>query len=209
MQLFSRSVMLVGPYSETMAFASDMRQFVSDQTDREVALWSVMFGAPLGTTVYTARVEGLADLQAIGATLLGHPEYHTKLASGREFSGGPPVDQLSTPIHGELGDAPPVGSVAIVTTAAIANGAYAEAIGWSVDIAQYVEGVTGFRTTFLTDDFGPFGQVRWIGVAPDAAAADTAAQKLNADAGYLGKLAAAGQLFAEGSGHRGLATRVA
>lgn len=209
MQLFSRSVMLAGPFTEVNAWASDIRQYVSDKSGREIALWSVMFGAPLGTMVYSARVEGLADLESIGAALLGDPDYHAKLASGREFSGGPPVDQISTPVYGELGDPSPVGSVAVVTTATIANGAYAEAIAWGVEIAQYVEGVTGFRSTFLMDDYGPFGQVRWIGVAPDASSADAAGQKLNADQGYLEKLGAAGKLFVQGSGHRGLASRVA
>lgn len=209
MQLFSRSVMLTGPFAEVNAWASDMRQYVSDKTGREVGLWSVMFGAPLGTMVYTARLEGLAELQSIGEQLTGDADYHAKLASGRDFSASPPVDQLSTPIYGELGDPPPVGSVAIVTTASIANGAYAEALKWSVEIAQYVEGVTGFRSTFLMDDYGPFGQVRWIGIAPDAAAADAAGQKLNADAGYVDKLGATGKLFAQGSGQRGLAMRVA
>jgi hypothetical protein len=209
MQLFSRSVLLTGPFTEVTAWASDMRQHVSDTSGREVGLWSVMFGAPLGTMAYTARLEGLAELQSIGEALLGSPDYHAKLARGREFSGGPPVDQLSTPVYGELGDPPPVGSVALVTTATIANGAYAKAIAWGVEIAQYVEGVTGFRSTFLMDDYGPFGQVRWIGVAPDTAAADAASQKLNADQGYVDKLGAVGELFVQGSGQRGLATRVA
>jgi hypothetical protein len=209
MQLFSRIVMLTGPFPEVNAWASDMRQYVSEKWDREIGLWSVMFGAPLGTLVYSARVAGLADVQSIGAILSGDPDYHAKLASGREFSGGPPVDQISTPIYGELGDPPPVGSVAVVTTATIANGAYAEAITWGVQMAQYVEGVTGFGSTFLVDDFGPFGQVRWMGVAPDAASADAAGQKLNADPGYLEKLSATGDMFVQGSGNRGLASRVA
>jgi hypothetical protein len=186
MQLFSRIVMLTGPYTEVNAWASDMRQYVSEKWDREIGLWSVMFGAPLGTLVYSARVAGLADVQSIGATLSGDPDYHAK-----------------------LGDPPPVGSVAVVTTATIANGAYTEAITWGVEMAQYVEGVTGFGSTFLVDDFGPFGQVRWMGVAPDAASADAAGQKLNADPGYLEKLSATGDLFVQGSGNRGLAARVA
>ena len=209
MQLFSRTVMMTGPFAEVNAWASDMRQYVSEKSHREVGLWSVMFGAPLGTMVYSARVDGVADLQSIGSTLLGDPDYHAKLERGREFSGGPPVDQMSTPIYGELGDPPPVGSVAVVTTATIANGVYGEAIGWGVEVAQYVEGVTGFQSTFLVDDYGPFGQVRWIGVGPDAASADTAGQKLNADQGYLEKLGAAGKLFVQGSGQRGLASRIA
>ena len=209
MQLFTRAVMLNGPFNDVMAYATDMRQYVSDKTGREVGLWSVMFGAPLGAMIYAARVEGLADLQSIGATLLGDPDYHAKLAKGREFVAGPAEDNLATPIHGELGDPPPVGSVAVVTTAAIANGAYADAIAWGVDIAQLVERVAGVPTLFLANDFGAFGEVTWIGVSADAAAADAAGQKINADPEYLGKLADAGRLFAEGSGHRTLLSRVA
>jgi hypothetical protein len=209
MQLFNRVVLINGPLAEAAGWAADMRAFVAEKSGREIALWSVLFGAPLGTMVYSARVDGVADLLSIGAALEGDADYHTMLAGGRQFSAAPPVDQLSTPVSGELGEAPPVGSVAVVTTASIANGAYTEAITWSVEMAKYVEGVTGFRSTFLIDDFGPFGQVRWIGVAPDAAASDAAGQKLNADPGYLEKLGAVGGLFAEGSGHRGLAVRVA
>ncbi len=209
MQLFSRVVTLTGSFAESSAWAADMRQFVSDKSGREIGLWSVLFGAPLGTMAYSARVEGLADLQAIGAALLADEGYHAKLASGREFSGGLPVDVISTPIYGELGDPPPVGSLAVVTTATIANGAYVDAIAWSVEIAQYVETVTGFRSVFLVDDYGPFGQVRWLASGPDAASSDAAGQKLNADPGYMEKLKAAGTLFAQGSGPRTLASRIA
>jgi hypothetical protein len=192
-----------------MAFATGMRELVSDRAGRELALWSVSFGAPIGTLIYSARVEGLADLQSIGATLMGDAEYHAKLASGRDLGTAPPVDGLSTPIHGELGAVPPVGSVAVVTTASMANGKYAEAIGWGIDMAQYVETVAGASTLFLMPDYGGFGEVTWISVTPDAASADTAGTTINADAGYLGKIAAAGDLFAQGSGHRSLLTRIA
>ena len=152
--LFTRAVMLNGPFNDVMAYSTDMRQYVSDKTGREVGLWSVMFGAPSAAMIYAARVEGLADLQSIGATLLGDPDYHAKLATGRGFVAGPAEDNLATPIHGELGDPPPVGSVAVVTTVVIANGAYAEAIAWGVDIAQLVERVAGVPTLFLANDFG-------------------------------------------------------
>jgi hypothetical protein len=111
MQLFSRVVSLNGPLAEVSAWAADMRQYVSDKSGREFGLWAVMFGAPIGTMVYSARVDGLADLQTIGEALLGDSDYHSKLASGAPLSSGPPVDQISTPIYGELGDPPPVGSV--------------------------------------------------------------------------------------------------
>jgi len=205
MQLFSRSVMFTGPFADVMGYAAGMRQHVADKLGREIALWNVMFGAPIGTMVYTARVDGIADMQSIGQTLIADPEYHELLATGRAFSAGPAVDTLATPLYGELGASPPpVGSVAVITSATIANGKYAEAVGWGMEIAQYIESLSGVPGLFLMQDYGGFGQVTWIGSTPDAAA-----QKVNADPGYLERLKAAGELFAEGSGHRALATRVA
>lgn len=209
MQLFSRSVVFAGPIPEVTGYATDMRAFVSERSGREIALWSVMFGAPLGTMVYTLRVDGLADLQAATATFITDAEYHAKLAEGRHFVAGPAEDNLATPIHGELGNPPPVGSIAVVTSAVIGNGAYAEAVAWGIDIAQHVEQVAGTPTVFLMSDYGTFGQVTWIGVTADAAAADAAGQAINGDAAYIGKLGDAGRLFVPGSGHRTLLSRIA
>lgn len=210
MQLFTRSVPFTGALPDVMGWASGMREYVSGKIGREVALWNVLFGAPIGTAVYTLRIEGLADLQSITQTLVSDPEYHTLLANGQGLATSPPVDSVATPIHGDLGDVPPpVGSVATVTTAVMEPGRYGEAIAWGIDVAQHVEAVGGVPVTFLVSDFGPFGQVEWIGVAPDAAAADAANQKINADADYLAKLENIGGLFTAGSGHRSLAVRTA
>jgi hypothetical protein len=209
MQLFSRRVLLAGPPAEIMAYAAGMRAFVSEKTGREVALWSAGFGAPLGTMLYTARVEGLADLAAMTAGLLSDPEYQARLEEGRGFTAAPAEDSLAQPIHGELGDPPPVGAVATVTSAVIKGGAFQEAIAWGVDMAQHGESVTGVPTLFTMNSYGPFGTVNWVGVAADPAAADAASAALNGDADYVAKLGALGDLFVDGSGHQVQATRVA
>lgn len=209
MDLFSRRVMTAGPPAEVLAYAVEMRNYVADQTGQDVGLWSAGFGAPVGAMAYTMRVDGIAGLQAMTASFVDDPEYHAKLAKGADFIAAPSEDSLAQPLHGELGDPPPVGSFAMVTTVVIGNGAYAEAIGWGVDMAQHAERVTGMPTAFLMNAFGTFGQVTWIGTAPDAAAIDAAGQKLNADGDYVDKLSAAGHLFVPGSGHRTLLTRVA
>jgi len=89
------------------------------------------------------------------------------------------------------------------------NGKYAEAIGWGVEVAQHVEQVTGIATMFLTNDYGPFARVTWIGVAADAAAADDATRKINTDPSYLDQLNKAATLFLPGTGHRTLLARLA
>jgi hypothetical protein len=210
MQLFTRRVSLIGPPADTLAYATEMRALASDLAGREISLWAASFGAPLGTMTYTMRVEGLADMQAVSAKVLGDNTYLQKVAKGQEYSGGPAEDALFQPLFGELPEgSPPIGSVALATSARIANGAYEEAIAWGIDMAQHATAVTGVPTMFLMESYGGFGSVGWIGVNADAAQADAAGNALNADADYLKKLGAVRDLFVEGSGHRILSTRVA
>ena len=209
MDLFSRNVLLTGAPTAYMSYATEMRSYASDKLGQEIALWSVGFGAPRGSMTFTARVDGLAGVHAMNATLLSDADYMAKLATGATMGGGPAEDSLMQPLHGEMGDPPPVGSVATVTTAIVGNGAYADAIGWGIEMAQLVETITGTPTIFGMSAFGTFGQVAWINVSADAAAADAAGQAVNAHADYMGRLGAIGDLFVPASGHRSLAVRVA
>ncbi len=209
MQLFSRMIHMAGPASEIGPHAEAMRAHASKKIGAEVALWSGLFGSPFGTMVYTTRVDGVAGVMANRAALAGDEKYAKLAAKGSEWATGPAVDTLRESLKGELAaTSPPIGSVATVTTAVIADGRYAEAIGWGLEISTYVEGVTGMPIGFMMDMFGTFGQVVWIGVAQDAAAADTANAKLNADAAYVTKLGDAGKLFVAGMSHRQMAVRV-
>lgn len=209
MDLFNRRVHLTGAPAAYMAFATGMRDYVSEKLEQDVSLWSIMFGAPAGTLVYSARFDGVAGVHAMQAKLLSDETYMARAAEGTPMSAAPPEDSLAQPIHGELGDPPPVGSFATVTTAVVANGAYAEAIGWGVEMAQLVEKIASVPTMFLMNSFGTFGQVTWINVAADAAAADAAGNAVNGDPDYMGRLSDVGNLFIPGSGHRSVATRVA
>ena len=209
MRLFTRTIHLAGPPADILSFSTEMRSFVSDTIGIEVGLWSVQFGAPLGTLVYSARVEGLAHLNAIDAQLMGTAGYHERLAKGADFVTGPAQDSLGTPLHGGDGDIPPVGSVVIATRAVVLGGRYTEAITWGTDMAIHSEKVTGNPVGFYMDTFGPFGGVSWLSAAPDAEKAEVAGDKLNGDTEYLEKLSDVGHLFVAASGHRSMATRIA
>lgn len=209
MRLFTRTIRLSGPPLAIGAYAADMRAYVSDTTGVEVALWNVQFGAPLGTMVYSARVDGLAQLTTINDTLMADAKYHEMLAKGADYVAGPAEDALAEPLHGGEGDTPPVGTVITATRAVMAGGKYAEAIAWGIEMAIHSEKVTGLPVSFFTDSFGTFGSVAWIGGAPDAATAEATGAALNADAAYLEKLSSVGDLFVPASGVRTMATRVA
>lgn len=210
MKLFSRRVHLVGPPADTMAYATDMCAFVNERVGREIALWSAVFGVPIGTMMYTMRVEGVADLAAVTENLLTDQEYHAKLSAGAGFMGAPAEDSIGTPIRGELGgEAPPVGTYAAVTTAQIANGKYAEAFTWAVEVAAHVESTTGMPTMVVSSQYGPFGTVNWIAGGADAAAVDAANAAIMGDEGYMKMLGAAAELFVPGSGQQALIRRLA
>ena len=210
MHLFSRSVQFNGPFSQVMPHAAALRAYVADKSGLDVGLWSAVFGAPVGTCIYTARVDGLSGVQAMATSLTGDAKWEALLAKGAAWHVGEVNDSMASPIHGSLdGGSPPVGAVAQVTTAVVAGGAYAKAIAWGVGLAQHIEKVTGNPVMFLNDSAGTFGGVRWIGVSADAAAADAAGQKMAADPAYLEMLASVGDLFLPGSGHQSTVVRVA
>lgn len=209
MDLFSRRVLMTGPPADYMAWSIDMCAYVNDKLDEPVSLWSMGLGAPAGTLVYSTRVDGLAGVQANTTKLMADADYMSKVAEAQGMAGAPSEDSLAQPIHGEPGDPPPVGSLATITTAVIANGAYATAIGWGVEMAQLGGEITGMPTMFLMNAFGTFGQVTWISVAADAAAADAAGTAVNSNADYMTKLGDIGDLFVPASGHRSVATRIA
>jgi len=207
MQLFTRQVMTAGP--DAGAWATDTAAAATAKMGTEVALWAAGFGAPLGAMAFTTRVEGLADLTAKAAPLADDAEYQAQVAKGADIVVGPPQDSLATPLHGDLGDPPPVGSMAVVTNVVIANGQYAEAVGWGIEVAEHVTSLTGMPIGLMMQEYGTFGQLTWIGVGADAAAVDASAAATNGDAEYIKMLSAAGNLFVPGSGHRSLVTRVA
>ena len=198
-----------GPGSEVIPHAIALRDYVSKKTGLEIGLWSIGFGAPVGTMIYAVRVDGLAGVNALGAQLIGDTAYEALLAKGAAWVVGAAEDSLRESLNDEMNTMPPVGSVVTVTTAVIAAGMYAKAIGWGIEIAEHVLKVTGMPVSFQMEMFGTFGQVAWIGVAANSADADAMNAKINADAGYMDKLGATAGLFVDGMSHRMLGVRVA
>ena len=210
MYLFTRSVTLSGSLPRAMAYAVDIRGHVADVLGRDIGLWSVGFGAPLGTVVFSARTEGLADLAAVNATLMADQAYLDRLEGGAEFRGAPGSDSLGRPLNGELGDDdPPVGAVAVYTSAIAAGGHMTDAVAWGIEVAEHAAVVGGVQVLVMAPSFGEFGQLGWLSVAADAAAAQASLEAVAADEGYIKMINDAGDLFVPGTGHRMMSTRIA
>ena len=210
MYLFTRLATLRGNERRAMGWAVEMTAYVNDHSDHTVTLWRTDFGAPVGTVAWSAWVESQDALAKGFARLADDDGYFDMVDNGQDFVTDPPQDMLRQSINGDpSGDPPAPGSVTTVTTAVVANGKYAEAGAWGVEMAELVQQVTNLRTLFLVDSYGTFGQVTWLSGAPDLATADAAGDAINNHPDYLKRLSDVGDLFVPGSGQRRLVTRIA
>lgn len=211
MFLFQRMATLRGGVRRPMAWAAEITAFVNQNSDIEVSLWAANFGFPLGTVVWSARVESRAQLNEFTSALLAKEAYHDLVEKGQDFITTPGQDSLRELVHGEglSSSAPPVGSFATVVTAQPAPGQIVNAVTWGIEITKMFHAISGTPIALYTDCYGPFGQLTWIGVAANAAAVDAAASAVNSNADYIASIDAAGAYFVAGSASQGLASRIA
>lgn len=166
----------------------------------------------MGTVIWSAIVEGRAQLMESQAQLMATPGYHELAARAGEWASPFGAhDTLRNLVHAtqEPGGPPEVGSVSNVVTATPNNGKLAEAMAWGVEVADLYTSITGAGVGFLADAYGTFGQMTWLAGFDNAAAADEAEDKLNASAEYMGAINSAGDLFVAGSGEQRMIVRVA
>lgn len=208
MLLFSRVVTPTGSPRKTMAWAFGMTEYVNSHSDLDFSLWSGTFGYPVGTLAWSTTVESQVALAESTAKLLADDGYFDLIEQAQDIVLTPPHDILRELVFGEPSDPPPIGAVATITTATALVDRMADAVGWGVEIAQYVTEATGAPVAVLTNVFGQMGELAWIGVQPDLAAAEAARTKLAGDADYLARLAPTKDLFVPASGHISQATRL-
>lgn len=209
MLLFSRVVTFTGSPRKVMPWVMDITQYVNSHGTIPVTCWTGNFGYPIGTVAWSAMVESQAALEAATAPLLGDSGYLDLLDQAAELTSVPGNDLLREVLYGAPGEPPAVGAVATITTATAAVDRMGDALGWAVEIAQFVENTIGSPVAVLTDVYGTMGGVTWIGSAADAAASDAARAKLAGNADYLKRVEATKELFIPGSGRVGMVSRIA
>ena len=211
MLLYSRALTLRGPQAETMAWAAEVTAYVNSKTDLEVSCWAGLYGMPFGTLSWSARVEGHAHLAAQAGSLGGDAAYAALIGRAADWIVGQGEDTMRSLVSGSMENVvpPPIGAVAGRNSAVIALGKVGEAMAWSIELAEYVSNLFGSPVRLFSDLYGTFGSVTWISVVADMAAVDRTQALSAGDAGYMQRIAAAGDLFVPGSGTAALLTRVA
>ena len=211
MHLFTRTGVLGGDPDASMAWAAKIGTHVAETTGRQLTTWWAGYGFPVGTVVWASWVEGHADVEKAFGGLGADSAYQALVAEGQAFQTAPYQDDLRQVIFGgptEGDELPPLGATASVTTAVAAAGKYAEAMAWGAEMAALAASVTGSPETFMSDVFGTFGQVTWLGGAADAAATDAASEAISGSAEYMEMLGRSGGLFEPSSGHNALYYRI-
>jgi hypothetical protein len=210
MYQFGRILTLSGDPRQTMAWAAEVTGMVNTITDLNVSLWGSRFGYPVGTVAWSAIVEGRAHQASEAAKLAANNEYLDFVAKAQDWVSAPAEDIFRRIVHGGPGDNPPeVGAIASITQAVAATGKLAEAVAWAIDMATHATSVTGNQVNLLLNAYTDFGGIAFISTVPDMAAADAAADALEADTGYIDKIGGSAGLFVEGSAHQSLLQRLA
>src|SRR5258706_9876269 len=148
MLLFSRMATLTGSPRRAMPWATNITQYVNEHGSVPVSCWAGSFGYPIGTVAWSAMVESQAQLSAGTSQLLADEGYLDLLDSAADLITTPGQDTLRELIYGQPGDPPPIGSVAVITTATAVVDRMADAIGWAVEIGQFLESTVGAPLAF-------------------------------------------------------------
>jgi hypothetical protein len=212
MHMFSRVATLGGGPARPVDWATRITERVNAVGSVNTSLWSAAFGYPGGTVAWSTLVESRAQLADEFAKIGADSQFLALAEEGAEFATTPFQDTLRSIVHmttEPTGDGPPLGAVADIITARAAAGQFGAATAWGVQIADQYATISGTGAVFAVDDYGPFGQVTWIGIHADAAAADAAAAALAADTSYAAAVEGAAGLFEPGSGQRGSLVRIA
>ncbi len=211
MIIYQRAVTLQGPTTEVMPWAMEITELVNAKTSFDTTLWQGVFGMPLGTLVWSTAVDDLGAVQTAFETLGQDNGFLSLEAAAGEWVSTPGEDRLLRIAHiaGGEAEAPAIGAYAEGTLATPAQGKLAQAHAWGVEIAELHAEITHQTVLFGSNAYGAFGQMGWLGVSPDAAGIDAAAEATATNERYGKSLDTAGPLFVEGSATRTLARRIA
>lgn len=167
----------------------------------DATAWIASTGAPIGAFGISARVESMAELTEVQqkfAKSAAYAKVTTKLSG---LLAGPSETYLNQ-VVAAVGDAGKPNPFVTVTRTTIMNGHLGDALGWSSEILEYVNKVTGLSGMLTTAAAGNFFEVSWIFSAASAADGDTANDKLMADPGYIPMIDKGGSFFVPGSAQR-------
>ena len=208
MHIYSAQMTAVGGSQiEAAELVTRIRNVASTATGLTLSAWGTIVGAPYGSFAVSMRVDGMAELLESTAKLAGDEAWAALAGDSARLFAGPAEIRFQTVIAAttEQMNSTPIVSI---NRSQIANGQIKTAIGRSVEMLNFVKGVTGIDGMLAMSDGGPSNELAFIFGVDSAEAGDEANAALAADPTWLDMMDSAGHLFVSGSGHRTYAARM-
>ncbi len=207
MYIFSRTRTAKGDRMlEALPAAVEIAGKAAAVSGLDVHAWNVRFGQPMGTIMWSVRLDSQAQFFEATEKMSVDASYMDMAMSLGDLFEGPTTDQLVRLVSGTPSESP--AKYISTTQAVMTNGRYADAIAFGVGMQGFVNEALGHPTVFGAATYGGFADVLWLTSADSMDEVDTAADWLATDADYLERVQAAGGLFVEGSGQNGLLERM-
>ena len=206
MYIFRRAI-TVKPdrYLQASQFAVEIASKIKQITGTEVSVFDTRFGAPMGTLLWTVRVDSFADLDTFRGKLLADPGYLELLATGSENFATLPEDAMMNIVSSNFGASPKRYYSSTIATPA--NGHITEVMTFGVSTQTYLA-EHGFTTAFGASVFGAYGSVGWLVGADTMADVDAFQAFLTTDPKFGPMVDASGGLFVPASGLNTLVERI-
>lgn len=208
MELFTRDMVLSGPPADVRAWAVGIADAFEAATGRHVNTWTSVAGGIAGHYSWGYQVDGAAEIIANSMTAMADEAYLAKVEEGRQFFDGQPRDTIYRAFADMGEDRTRVGNIAMITQATAKAGSLGHAVGWGMEISEYVQRLTGLYNVLLGSPAGPYSTLVWMGIAKDAQEADQADRLMRSDDEYLKLIARGGDFFQDGSANTQLFLRV-
>jgi len=208
MHLFTRQATLArDQIQDGMAYAVEIAGYVSKKTGLEVNPWATVYGGPLGSVSWSARVDSQAAMGAATETLAADAGFQKQVAANGHLFDGTLEDSIGefVALSGEPG---PSRKYAGIVTAQCAGGKIADAMAWGVDIMQLSAKLTGSDHALVRPLYGPFATLVWIALFDTLEEADAVETARASDPSYLERLDQGGDLFVPGSATQRLIRRL-
>lgn len=209
MNLFSRTRALNPEHAqEGLSFSVEIAEQVSGVTGLEVIPWASVYGAPVGTVSFSARVESLAAMGAAQEKLAADTKYQERISKqiGRLFTG--PAEDIVLQFLGFAGSGGNAGRYASLVSAQCAPGKIGEAMSWGVEIMNHVSELTGRDMAMVRGLYGPWATLGWISLADTLEQVDAAEAAMSSDATYLKRIDQGAELFVTASASQRLVRRL-
>ena len=195
-----------------MEYALEATTVVNEIVDFDVTLAMGGPGYPIGSFIWGTLVDSRAELAAGMAKLPQSDKYVELTKKGQQFQTGPGDDRLRQVIHiagFDPSESNKIGTNAVAVTSEIANGQFGAAMEWGVDMTNYASQLAGVPVGFARSLSGNFAEVVFLSLFDSPADLDRFDQLEITDEGYMERIEAAANLFAQGSTTRTNGTRIA